>query len=189
MDMDMGTTSGGMMKPYLHFTNGDILWMREWVPSSPGAVSGACLGLIFLAIIERLLSAMHGVMEAWWKRKANAILQRKLPSSETRPPLSCHDSDEKNGLSDTEAALTRSSSNASNATAAVPRAPIFRVLPPFILSHDLTRAALTTARSAVGYTLMLAVMTFNASFIISILIGVFIGELLFGRFAGNISHS
>lgn len=72
MDMDgmnMGTTGTMMMKPYLHFTPGDALWLMEWTPTSPGAVFGACLGLFFIAMVERLLLAMKGVMEAWWRRK------------------------------------------------------------------------------------------------------------------------
>ncbi|KAG8873206.1 hypothetical protein FRB97_006930 [Tulasnella sp. 331] len=185
MNMD-GTTVSGMMKPYLHFTLGDMLWLGEWRPTSPGTLFSACLGLFFLSIIERLLSAMKGIMDAWWKHKAEATRKRNIPQSDTGSSLNCCEADEKNVLTDTEAALARPSSASTSIVAA--RVPIHRILPPFILSHDLTRAAFATARSAVQYSLMLAVMTFNVSFILSILAGVFIGELLFGRFAGTDAH-
>lgn len=57
------------MTPYVHFTPGDALWFEEWVPITHGAIFGACFGLFQLALVERLLSAMRNVMEAWWKQK------------------------------------------------------------------------------------------------------------------------
>lgn len=67
--MDMGTSTGSM-NAFLHFVPlGDPIWFKEWAPSAPGAVFGACIGLFILAIFERLLSGMKGVMEAWWRRK------------------------------------------------------------------------------------------------------------------------
>lgn len=73
MDMgSSGSTSGGavmFMKSYLHFTSGDTLWLREWTPKSPGAVVGACLGLFFVAFVDRLLLATKSIMEVSWKRK------------------------------------------------------------------------------------------------------------------------
>lgn len=75
-------------------------------------------------------------------------------------------------------------------------------LPPFIASHDITRGVLHTAQVAIGYALMLAVMyvcplllsikpyllpaqnrTFNGSFILSVLIGLGVGETLFGKYS------
>ena len=58
-----------MMVPYLHFTPGDALWFKDWVPKSRGAIVGTCIGLFLLAIVERFLAALKGVMESWWRRK------------------------------------------------------------------------------------------------------------------------
>lgn len=84
------------------------------------------------------------------------MLARQLLAQRPASPPSncCDDEKEKGTLSDNEG----SSSSASSVAASPPRVPISRVLPPFILSHDITRAAITTARAAIGYIIMLAVM-------------------------------
>ena len=57
------------MKPYLHFTPGDTLLFETWVPTSSGAIAGACIGLAVLAIIERWLNGVRGVLEMKWKKR------------------------------------------------------------------------------------------------------------------------
>ncbi|KAF9190101.1 hypothetical protein BGZ50_000450 [Haplosporangium sp. Z 11] len=52
---------------------------------------------------------------------------------------------------------------------------------PFVWQAEVTRAVLTTAIVAVGYMLMLVVMTYNSAYFAVILAGVFIGEIYFGR--------
>lgn len=65
MDMD-GMVM--MMTPYLHFTTdyGDPLWFAAWAPVSSGAIAGACIGLVMLAMFERLLNGIQGVLEQEW---------------------------------------------------------------------------------------------------------------------------
>ncbi|TFK88567.1 hypothetical protein K466DRAFT_66691 [Polyporus arcularius HHB13444] len=60
-----------------------------------------------------------------------------------------------------------------------------RTIPPFIPSHDVPRGVLFALQALLYYALMLAVMTFQAAFIISIIVGLMIGEVLFGRYAGG----
>ena len=57
-----------------------------------------------------------------------------------------------------------------------------RRVPPFIPAHDLTRGVVFAAQSALSFALMLIVMTFNVGFILSIVVGLGIGETLFGRY-------
>jgi solute carrier family 31 (copper transporter), member 1 len=72
-----GTTDGSnsssselvMMTPYLHFTGGDYLFFKTWHPSSDGAIVGASIALLILAMSERLLHAVRGVMDARWRRR------------------------------------------------------------------------------------------------------------------------
>ncbi len=70
---DHGSTSGdsdsGMMVPWLHFTPGDALLFKSWIPRKPGAIFGACIGLFMLAILDRWLSAMRRLMELWWAQR------------------------------------------------------------------------------------------------------------------------
>ena len=63
-DLMMGT-----MKPYLHFTPGDILWFMGWVPQSTGAMVGACIGLFLFAILDRWIAATRSLMESHWRSR------------------------------------------------------------------------------------------------------------------------
>ena len=82
-----------------------------------------------------------------------------------------------------------------------------RITPPFIWTHDLARGAFFAFQALLAYLLMLAVMwvgsplapstlsdsrgphrTFQAAYIITIILGLGIGEVLFGRFGSAGSH-
>ncbi|KAG2355872.1 hypothetical protein BDR07DRAFT_1424988 [Suillus spraguei] len=59
--------------------------------------------------------------------------------------------------------------------------------PPFIPAHDITRGIMFTAQTLLSYLFMLAVMTYQLGFIFSLVVGLGVGETLFGRF-GSIAH-
>jgi solute carrier family 31 (copper transporter), member 1 len=68
--MNQTNTSDLVMTiPYLHFTGGDYLYFKSWHPSSHGALAGASIALIILAILERLLHATRRAMDARWRRR------------------------------------------------------------------------------------------------------------------------
>lgn len=48
---------------------GDPLWFAAWTPGSNGAVLGACVALMLLAVFQRLLVGARGVLEMEWKRQ------------------------------------------------------------------------------------------------------------------------
>ena len=54
------------MIPYLHFTRGDALWLREIAPKSKGAVAGACIFLFALGIFERFYTSWSARIQARW---------------------------------------------------------------------------------------------------------------------------
>lgn len=58
-----------------------------------------------------------------------------------------------------------------------------RSIQPWRFSVDLPRALLVTVLAGVGYLLMLAVMTYNIGYFMSILAGTLIGEVAVGRFS------
>jgi len=58
-----------------------------------------------------------------------------------------------------------------------------RTIPPFHLYRESARGALYSLQASFSYVLMLAVMTFQAAYIISIIVGLGLGEFLFGRLA------
>jgi len=55
-----------MMTPYLHFTRGDTLWLREIVPKSKGAVAAACIFLFVFAMFERFYASWSSRTQARW---------------------------------------------------------------------------------------------------------------------------
>jgi len=68
-----------MMVPYLHFTLGDAILFREWVPKYPGPFVGACIGVFLLGILDRWLAALRRLMETWWKQRCALVLDPRSP--------------------------------------------------------------------------------------------------------------
>lgn len=188
MDMPMDSSSSsnssmdmmGMMVPWLHFTGGDNLFFKPWAPSSAGAIAGACIGLVVLSILERWLSGVRSVMSANWNKRALAVLKK----DDDHCADTSSTSDEKSSDVTQEISSVKVKSNGKS-----PRPP--RTLPPFIASHDVPRGVLFALQALLGYVLMLAVMTFQAAYIISVIAGLGVGEVLFGRLGhggGSVVH-
>lgn len=157
-----------MMVPYLHFTGGDNLFFKSWHPSSNGAIAGASIALMVLAMSERLLFSIRGAMEARWRRSALSLTARTaedvLPSSKS---LAIEEVIFKDGPDPTRPATAQGR----------------RTIPPFVFYHDAARGGLYSLQALLSFALMLAVMTFQAAYIMSIVIGLGLGEVLFGRIA------
>ncbi|CAA7261083.1 unnamed protein product [Cyclocybe aegerita] len=171
------------MVPYLHFTPGvDTIFFLGWVPRSAGAIVGTCIGLFVLAIMERWVAAMRARAEAFWRYRAHVrVLRGDAPSASPNAL-------EKTYILHTTA--SSSSSSSSSATrAAADKTPTFNILigtptsaPPFILTYTLARGAIHALQAALGFAFMLVVMTYNAGYILSIILGLGVGEAVFGRF-------
>ncbi|KAG2109065.1 CTR copper uptake transporter [Suillus clintonianus] len=76
-------------------------------------------------------------------------------------------------------------------TLPTPSSPISfikRFTPPFIPAHDITRGVIFAAQALLGYLFMLTVMTYQLGFILSLVVGLGVGECLFGRFS-SITHA
>ncbi|KAG2160079.1 Ctr copper transporter [Suillus bovinus] len=161
-----------MMTPWLHFSGGDYLIFKTWMPESKGAITGACIALVAFCILERWISAFRRQMEIQWGVLA-LLLQTQRNSDDAQ-----HIHDKPKDSSDGIDAIERSSSLPFTPTTVRSRS---RLVPPFIPMQDIPRGILQAVQSLFSYALMLAVMTFNASYIISIIVGLAIGEILFGR--------
>ncbi|EMC95525.1 hypothetical protein BAUCODRAFT_71120 [Baudoinia panamericana UAMH 10762] len=59
---------------------------------------------------------------------------------------------------------------------------------PWRVNDALLLATLDTLLTGVGYLLMLAVMTMNVGYFLSVLGGAFLGSFVFGRLAGPAAH-
>lgn len=168
MSMDQGvSTSMGNMLRYLHFTPGDNLWFFGWAPRTAGAMVGTCIGLFMFAVAERWLSAMRAVMEGHWSTCAQIALANKLNSSSVATSEECDRPSFK-------------SSQPSHDT-------LRRRVPPFIPSHDVPRGIMRVMLASINVLFMLSAMTFQLGFIFSIVIGLGVGETIFGRYSPHSS--
>ena len=162
MDGPMALASGQML-PYLHFATGDIIWFQGWVPESRGAMAGACIGLFLLAVVDRWLSAIRGVAQAHWRNRALVAYSNKVIS------------------------LAAKGDQTPSPHPAPPRSRIPRTFSAFNWSHDLPRGILFAAQAALSFAFMLVIMSFQASFIIAIVVGLGVGEAMFGRYLDAVS--
>ncbi|KAJ7104350.1 CTR copper uptake transporter [Mycena belliarum] len=131
--------ASGMMGTF-HFTLGDSLWFAGWIPQSKGALTGACIGLFLLAIVDRWLASCRAMLQTQWTRRVRLATKARIDA------------------------------------------------PPFIPKHDLARGALHALQALLGFAFMLAVMTFQAAFILSVVGGLGVGEMMFGRYAAAALH-
>ncbi|KZT21734.1 CTR copper uptake transporter [Neolentinus lepideus HHB14362 ss-1] len=178
MDMSMDgamSLAEGQMLTYLHFTPGDVLWFDGWVPKSTGAMVGTCIGLFLLAVLERWIACIRALSEtAWWKSGQQALSDKlnnpSLPKS-TRPVLK-----------------EKSSATSIPVLPSVPLPHGSRTALPFIPSNDIPRGIMYAAQAALSFTFMLVVMTFQVGFILSVVVGLGVGEALFGRYINVGAH-
>ncbi|RFU79489.1 ctr copper transporter [Trichoderma arundinaceum] len=156
------------------------LYANSWTPHSTGAYAGTCIFLIVLTVIARLLVAFKGRQERIW---ADQNAQRRYVVVNGKEPISerlSRDPDAKqmnmmlseNGVEEKVFVVERKHSAAQ----------------PWRFSVDPARAALDTVIVGVGYLLMLAVMTMNVGYFMSVLGGTFLGSLLVGRYSSLPYH-
>ncbi|OQN97060.1 hypothetical protein B0A48_16864 [Cryoendolithus antarcticus] len=185
--MDMGSSStssggSGMSMMSMVFTNDHsaALYSSAWTPKTSGGYAGTCVFLVLLAVISRLLIAYRHVLESKWHNKAVKRRYIKVAATtemdrERQPSLSASEKSE-------AAVLTV---RGMDETVRVVRSPAESgiTIQPWRFSVDLPRACVFTVQAGVGYLLMLAVMTLNVGYFLSVLAGLFVGELAVGRYA------
>lgn len=173
MDMNM---DGGMMMnmgnmiAYLHFTIGDNLWFLGWAPRTTGAMAGACIGLFMLAITERWLVVMRGVMEEHWSTRFvpfPTFFTLDIPHSNvcSSTYLCSAQITLSNKLNSTSAVATSTSqeertnpSSSDTAQSQFGRLWHHAQVPPFILAHDIPRGILQIVIASINFLFMLTVM-------------------------------
>ncbi|KAL7792635.1 Ctr copper transporter [Trichoderma ceciliae] len=156
------------------------LYANSWTPHNAGAYAGTCIFLIVLTVIARLLVAFKTRQERIWADK-NAqrryiVVNGKEPMSErlSRDPDAKHMTMmlSENGVEENVVVVAKKHSASR----------------PWRFSVDPVRAALDTVLVGIGYLLMLAVMTMNVGYFMSILGGTFLGSLVVGRYCSLPSH-
>jgi copper transporter 1 len=176
MDMSTSSTSTTMtMSAVFINSHTTALYSNSWAPASTTSYAFTCIFLVILSVVLRGLLVVKSVAEARWKAQA---LQRPFVVTAT----SYRDEESKIGTSQ-DIRSVASGSSASDVQAPSPAKRSVGWNRPWRLSVDLPRAALVTVIAGVGYLLMLAVMSMNIGYFLSILAGAFVGELAVGRFA------
>ncbi|PPR01179.1 hypothetical protein CVT24_006055 [Panaeolus cyanescens] len=175
-----GASAHAMMVPYLHVAGGDFLFFEAWAPSSPGALAGATIGLFLLAVLERYLAAVRGSFDLHWRQRARAMTAASERAFSERLNRTTGDSTGKATAPTDIQELSRGDSlDAPKSSRG--RLSFVRHIPPFVPSHDIPRGILFGLQMLITYLLMLAVMTFQAAYIIGVVVGLGAGEIMFGR--------
>jgi len=166
------------MTTWFHFTPGDTLWFQSWIVSSPAKLFGACLGLFVIAVLERWLAATRIVLEGRWVVEDQALAQN-APLPPLMPPPGFVDEKTK--------AKASSPKDAAGKDKSMLRRPFprttTRTTPPFVWKRDLLRGLIYVVQLVIAFAVMLVIMTFQLSFIFSLVLGAGIGEVIFGRYA------
>ncbi|KAF5228547.1 hypothetical protein FAUST_11000 [Fusarium austroamericanum] len=188
--MDMGGDSSGssshsdshgsstMMTMVFQTETRTPLYANAWTPNSAGAYAGTCIFLAVLAIIARVLVALKAVQEARWLDREAArryvAVNGKIPLSEqiASSPDARRMTLTENGVEETVVVVERKRAATR----------------PWRFSVDPVRACLDTVIVGIGYLLMLAVMTMNVGYFLSVLAGVFAGSLAVGRYTSGVEH-
>ncbi|KAJ9647419.1 uncharacterized protein PV06_00133 [Exophiala oligosperma] len=155
------------------------LYSNSWTPSSVGGYAGTCIFLILLAIMLRLLFAAKALCEQRWLASAQNRRYVLVRGRSTEAGRIDQDPDAKTGSLVTANGVEENIKVIQASTGAVV---------PFRLSVDVPRACLTTLIAGISYLLMLGVMTMNVGYFLSVLAGVFVGELAVGRYAQIDEH-
>lgn len=182
MDMSSSSSSSSMMTMMAVFVNSmdTPLYSTGWTPSSTGEYAATCIFLIVLGAVLRGLLAAKTLQEARWldrelDRRYVAV-QGRLPKAEqlSRDSLA------------KRMTMTLAENGAEEDVVVVRRKGV--PSRPWRLSVDGPRALVDTVIAGVGYLLMLAVMTMNVGYFLSVLGGVFVGSLLVGRYTITAEH-
>lgn len=178
------------------------LYSNGWTPTSTSGYAGSCIFLIILAILFRTAFALRHRLERYW---LDRHLNRRYVVVAGRPTEKARVSTD----ADAKSALLVSASGVEEDVRVVRRH--LRATPPWRLSVDLPRAIIVTVIAGMGYLLyvgdaeiyhvgvpyreltgrlyrMLAVMTYNVGYFLSVLGGVFLGELFVGRYTQMDEH-
>jgi len=168
--MDMSMMSMTFFTSYM-----TPLYSAMWTPTTVGSYAGTCIFIIILATIFRALLAVKAWKETAWM---NAEFNRRYVTVAGKQPKSeriSSDSDSKR--------MTLSENGVEEDVFVVKKRDMDTR--PWRITVDPVRAAMDTVIAGVGYLLMLAVMTMNVGYFLSVLGGTFLGSLVLGRYVNQ----
>ncbi|KAH7039427.1 Ctr copper transporter [Macrophomina phaseolina] len=167
-----------------------------WTTTSPGAYVGAILLLFVLSVFQRFLGSLRVQIEkAWLERRAYGESDESSVAAAAgggrekrrwgRARREKYVADEDGGTHEEKEPLSPRLPVGAHlqAQSGGGRSAFWVPSEAWCWRTDGARALLEFVRAALGYLLMLAVMTFNVGVFFAVLGGILIGELVFGRYS------
>ncbi|KAJ5999028.1 hypothetical protein N7451_006838 [Penicillium sp. IBT 35674x] len=162
MDMDSSMTMSMSEMSMTFFTSFKTpLYSEDWTPTSKGTYAGTCIFLIALAVILRVLIAVRPVLEGrlWTDGISHA----------SEPLIGEHD--HKKHMSGAQKSMKE----------------IGRRWSRWRANPAAGRATFELILAGVAYLLMLAIMTMNVGYFLSVLGGIWLGTFIMGSVAADSS--
>ncbi|KAJ6260863.1 hypothetical protein Dda_3524 [Drechslerella dactyloides] len=158
-DMGSGSTTSSSsshgMGMVFHWVLETPIYAYAFTPRNSGQYVGAIFFLIVLSIIHRGILAYSSYKESVWKEQES---RRKIVIATP------------NDDNDDKANINVSSSEETKRRM------------PWRWQVDAVRALLSTVKAGIHYLLMLAVMSLNVGYFFAVLVGVFLGDIVFARY-------
>lgn len=176
---DSSSGDHGGMHMFFQTDSATPLFSAAWTPSNAGTYAATCIFLVVLAALARGLLALRSVQESRWLDRDAA--RRYVSTAHGKTPLAERVSQDRDAKS-----MTLSENGVEESVFVVERKR--GIIRPWRFSVDPLRAVMDTVIAAIGYLLMLAVMTYNVGYFLSVLGGVFIGTLAVGRYSVVSEH-
>ncbi|CAG8970980.1 hypothetical protein HYALB_00007648 [Hymenoscyphus albidus] len=154
------------------------LYSNDWTPRSSEQFAGTCVFLILLAVIFRVLLALKAWKEAAWMDAEYNRRYVTVAGRGTKGDRMSTDSDGKR--------MVLSANGAEEGVVVVKKNGMAGR--PWRFTVDPIRAFIDTTIAGTGYLLMLAVMTMNVGYFLSVLGGTFLGSLAVGRYMTTGEH-
>ncbi|KAI9740305.1 MAG: hypothetical protein M1834_004883 [Cirrosporium novae-zelandiae] len=170
MDMDMMSMSDMTMTFFTSTVT--PLYSNAWAPDNAGKYAGTCIFLIVLAVVFRGLLGLRGLLEAYWVGMGGA--SRYVARNMEEADDGSGEDRGKGGFAAVNSMSGREDKWWSST--------------PWRINVDGSRALLDMVLVGMSYLLMIAVMTMNVGYFMSILGGTFLGSLIFGRYSGVTQH-
>lgn len=175
-EMMSGMMTASMMEMVFFSSYSTPIYSSMWMPKTIGQYAGTCIFLIVLAVILRALLALKAWKEAAWM---DAEFNRRFVSVVGKPSKAERMSTDskrmiltENGVEEEVVVVEKSGMSVR----------------PWRISIDPIRAVIDTVIAGVGWLLMLAIMTMNVGYFLSVLGGTFLGSLALGRYNTGSNH-
>ncbi|KAI9682444.1 MAG: hypothetical protein M1829_000236 [Trizodia sp. TS-e1964] len=154
------------------------LYSLSWTPTSTAAYAGTCVFLALLAVSFRCLITLSALLS---RRALDAALNRRYITVAGSSP---REKSQPHAEGEDAALLTHRGVDEEVRVVRARKPPVL----PWRWSTDVPRALLVAAIATVGYFLMLGVMTYNVGYFVSVVVGIFVGDLAVGRFGVSYEH-